>query len=189
MESTIPCLWGRRIALSTRDIHESSAVHTIHCFLGHVISKRNAAANVDHTSQEHAGDFVTSGSEMVIRGKGFESDRLDGLRKCWTARTQRMISVAVGQMNPRVHSTNDGWLGLSSAWTCRLGVLLVLPGVFSWRTGSWAELCLDNCFDPIKKDDPQDRHAPVPSPGKCPIPSPANSCDVSKRGLAARMRR
>ncbi len=74
--------------------------------------------------------------------------------------TPKMISAAVGQINPRVHSTNDEWLGLSSAWTCRLGVLVVLSGVFSWRTGSWAELFLDKFFDPIRKADPQGRHGP-----------------------------
>ncbi|KAK0240642.1 hypothetical protein EDD85DRAFT_788647 [Armillaria nabsnona] len=188
MESTKLRIWGQRIALSTTDIHESSASHTVHCFLEQVISERNAATDVEHTSPEHVGDFVTSEGKMMIGGKDFGPDRLDGLRKCWTAKTPRMIFVVAGQMNPRVHSTNDGWLGLSSAWTCRLGVLLVLSGVFSWRTGSWAELFLDKCFDPIKKDDPQDRHALVPSPdGVLPLQSDLG--EAEKRGREKRQDR
>ncbi|PBK96328.1 hypothetical protein ARMGADRAFT_1027428 [Armillaria gallica] len=174
-------VYGGEEVPSTRDIHESSAIHTIHCLLEQVISERNVATDVEHTSPEDVGDFVTSEGKMVISRKDFKPDRFDGLRKCWAAKTPTMISVAVGQLNPRVHSTNDGWLGLSYAWTCRLRVLLVLSGVFSWRTGRRAELFLVKCFDPIKKDDPQDRHVLVPLPDSV-LPLQSDLGEAEKKG-------
>ncbi|KAK0445572.1 hypothetical protein EV421DRAFT_1734761 [Armillaria borealis] len=45
---------------------------------------------------------------VVIRGKDFQLDRLNDLRKCWTATISMMISGAVGQMNTR-GALNERW--------------------------------------------------------------------------------